>query len=167
MDEIDLKLLTILQDNASLPVNEMADRVGLSPTPCWRRIQKLEQAGVITRRVALLDPAKVGADLTVFVAIEAADHSPAWLERFASAVSAMPEVMELYRMAGDVDYLLRVAVNDMAAFDRFYKRLIATTALKNVTSRFAMERIKSTTALPLHPSAFHDRRGTDDSGDVS
>lgn len=167
MDEIDHKLLTILQQDASLSVNEMAERVGLSPTPCWRRIQKLEQSGVITRRVALLDPARVGADLTVFVAVEAGDHSPAWLERFATAVSAMPEVMEFYRMAGDVDYLLRVAVHDMAAFDRFYKRLIATTPLKNVTSRFAMERIRSTTALPLHPGAFHDRRGAEDGAEGS
>ena len=162
LDELDHKLLGILQENASLSVNEMAERVGLSPTPCWRRIQKLEQAGIITGRVALLDPAKVGADLTVFVAIEAGDHSPEWLERFAGAVAAMPEVMELHRMAGDVDYLLRVAVHNMAAFDRFYKRLIAAIPLKNVTSRFAMERIKATTALPLHPSLFRDRRAPDD-----
>ncbi len=166
MDEIDHKLLTILQENANLSVNEMAERVGLSPTPCWRRIQKLEQAGIITGRVALLDPVRVGASLTVFVAVEAGDHTPEWLERFAAAVSAMPEVMELYRMAGDVDYLLRVAVHDMAAFDRFYKRLIAATPLKNVTSRFAMETIKATTALPLHPSLFRDRRAPDDAAEA-
>ncbi len=158
MDEIDRKLLTLLQEDATLSVAEISERVGLSATPCWRRIQKLEQAGVLLRRVALLDPAQVGAGLTVFVAIEAGDHTPEWLDRFAVAVSAMPEVMEVYRMAGDVDYLLRVAVHDMAAFDAFYKRLIAAAPLKNVTSRFAMERIKATTALPLHQSAFRDRR---------
>lgn len=162
MDEIDQKLLAILQENATLSIAEMADRVGLSPTPCWKRIQKLEAAGVITRRVALVEPSRVGMGLTVFVAIEAGSHSPEWLEAFASAVSAMPEVMELYRMAGDVDYMLRVVAADMAAYDAFYKKLIAAAPLKNVTSRFAMERIKSTTIVPLHPGAFRDRRA--DSG---
>jgi Lrp/AsnC family transcriptional regulator len=162
MDEIDRKLLHILQEDATLPVADMADRVGLSATPCWRRIQKLEQAGVIQRRVALLDPDRVGAALTVFVAIEAGEHSPDWLARFSAGVSAMPEVMEVYRMAGDIDYLLRVVVFDMAAFDLFYKRLIAVAPLKNVTSRFAMERIRATTALPLHPSAFRDRRAVEE-----
>lgn len=158
MDDMDRKLLALLQEDSSLSVAEISERVGLSATPCWRRIQKLEQAGVIARRVALLDPASVGAALTVFVAIEAGAHTPEWLERFAGAVQEMPEVMEVYRMAGDVDYLLRVAVHDMAAFDAFYKNLIAIAPLKNVTSRFAMERIKMTTALPLHGSAFRDRR---------
>ena len=162
MDEIDRKLLALLQDNAALSVAELSEKVGLSATPCWRRIQKLEQAGVILRRVTLLDPERVGAALSVFVAIEAGDHSPEWLTNFAGGVAAMPEVMEVYRMAGDIDYLLRVAVADMAAFDAFYKRLITVAPLKNVTSRFAMERIKSTTALPLHPGAFRDRRAPDD-----
>lgn len=158
MDDIDRKLLTILQEDTTLSVAQMADRVGLSPTPCWKRVQKMEAAGVITRRVALLDPVKVGVDLSVFVAIEAGDHTPEWLDHFATAVSAMPEVMEVYRMAGEIDYMLLVAVADMTEFDRFYKRLIATTPLKNVTSRFAMERIKHTTAYPLHGTAFRDRR---------
>jgi Lrp/AsnC family transcriptional regulator len=162
MDEIDRKLLHILQEDATLPVADMADRVGLSATPCWRRIQKLEQSGVIQRRVALLDPDRVGAALTVFVAIEAGEHSPDWLARFSAGVSAMPEVMEVYRMAGDIDYLLRVVVFDMTAFDLFYKRLIAVAPLKNVTSRFAMERIRTTTALPLHPGAFRDRRAIEE-----
>jgi Lrp/AsnC family transcriptional regulator len=162
MDEIDRKLLEILQHDASLSVAEMADRVGLSPTPCWKRIQKLEAAGVITGRVALVDPARVGMGLTVFVAIEAGDHSPDWLREFAAAVSAMPSVMEVYRMAGEVDYMLRVAVADMAAFDQFYRQLIAAVPLKNVTSRFAMERIKSTTAYPLNDGAFRDRRAPDE-----
>ena len=158
MDEIDRALLEILQQDATLSIAQMAERVGLSPTPCWKRIQKLEAAGVITRRVALVDPTRVGVGLSVLVSIEAGAHTPEWLERFSEAVAGMREVMEVYRMAGDVDYMLRVAVADMAEYDRFYKKLIAVAPMKNVTSRFAMERIKHTTAYPLHPSAFRDRR---------
>ena len=153
MDRTDLKILAILQEDASLPVAEVAARVNLSQTPCWRRIQRLEQQGVIERRVALVNPEAVGLGLSVFVEIEAVDHSPEWLGRFAATVAAMPEVMEVYRMAGDVDYLLRVAVGSMAAYDDFYRRLIAEVPLKNVTSRFAMERVKSTTAYPLPAAA--------------
>lgn len=149
MDRTDLKILAILQEDASLPVAEVANRVNLSQTPCWRRIQKLEAQGVIERRVALVDPVSIGLGISVFVEIEAADHSPEWLARFAESVAAMPEVMDVYRMAGDVDYLLRIAVGSMAEFDDFYRRLIADVPLKNVTSRFAMERVKSTTAYPL------------------
>ena len=149
MDRTDLKILAILQQDASLPVAEIASRVNLSQTPCWRRIQRLEQQGVIERRVAILNPESVGLGLSVFVEIEAVDHSPEWLEGFAGNVAQMPEVMEVYRMAGDVDYLLRVAVGSMAEYDDFYRRLIAEVPLKNVTSRFAMERVKSTTAYPL------------------
>lgn len=161
MDEIDRSLLEILQQNATLSIAQMAERVGLSPTPCWKRIQKLEATGVITRRVAVIDPDRVGVGLSVQVSIEAGEHTPEWLERFSLAVGTMPEVMEAYRMAGDVDYVLRVAVADMAEYDAFYKRLIAIAPMKNVTSRFAMERLKHTTAYPLHPRAFRDRRGTD------
>jgi Lrp/AsnC family transcriptional regulator len=149
MDEIDRKILAILQEDLSLSVAQIAERVGLSSTPCWKRIQKMEASGVILRRVALLSPERIGLGLTVFVAVEASDHSPAWLERFANALQTMPEVMDAYRMAGEVDYMLRVAVADMAAFDAFYKTLITTVPMKNVTSRFAMERIKQTTALPV------------------
>jgi len=149
MDATDLKILAILQDDASLPVGEIANRVGLSQTPCWRRIQKLEASKVIRKRVALLDPEAVGVGLTVFVEIEAGDHGKDWLDRFAAALSEMPEVMEVHRMAGDVDYLLRVAVANMAAYDAFYRRLIAILPMKKVTSRFAMELVKGTTALPL------------------
>lgn len=149
MDQTDLKILKILQEDASLPVAEIAARVNLSQTPCWRRIQRLEADGVIQRRVALLDPESVGMGLTIFVEIEAGDHSPEWLARFAEALDAMPEVMEVHRMAGDVDYLLRIAVASMAQYDDIYRRLIAAVPLKNVTSRFAMERVKSTTAYPL------------------
>jgi Lrp/AsnC family transcriptional regulator len=149
MDAIDRKILILLQDDASLSVAEIGHRVGLSSTPCWKRIQKLEAEGVITKRVALVDPDKIGLGITVFVSIETADHSEEWLDRFAKPVGAMPEVMEFYRMAGDVDYMLRVIASDMHAYDEFYKRLIAAVPLKNVTSRFAMEKIKSTTALPI------------------
>jgi Lrp/AsnC family transcriptional regulator len=154
MDRTDLKILAILQEDSSLPVAEVASRVNLSQTPCWRRIQKLEAAGVIVRRVAILDPEAVGLGISVFVEIETGDHSADWLGRFAASVTAMPEVMEVYRMAGDVDYLLRVAVGSMAEYDDFYRRLIAGAPLKNVTSRFAMERVKSTTAYPLPGDSY-------------
>jgi Lrp/AsnC family transcriptional regulator len=149
MDRTDVKILAILQEDSSLPVAEVASRVNLSQTPCWRRIQKLEAQGIIERRVAILNPESIGLGISVFVEIEAQDHSPEWLNAFADAVASMPEVMEVYRMAGDVDYLLRVAVGSMADYDDFYRRLIGQVQLKNVTSRFAMERVKSTTAYPL------------------
>jgi Lrp/AsnC family transcriptional regulator len=149
MDAIDRKILAVVQEDASLSVAEIGSRVGLSSTPCWKRIQRLEADGVITRRVALIDPAKIGLGITVFVSVETGDHSQDWLKRFAEVVGSMPEVMEFYRMAGDVDYMLRVVVPDIAGYDTFYKKLIGTVALKNVTSRFAMEKIKSTTALPI------------------
>jgi Lrp/AsnC family transcriptional regulator len=149
MDAIDKKILATLQEDASLSVAEIGQRVGLSSTPCWKRIQKLEADGVITKRVALVDQVKIGLGITVFVSIETGDHSQEWLTRFADTVSTMPEVMEFYRMAGDVDYMLRVVVADMQSYDIFYKKLIAAAPLKNVTSRFAMEKIKSTTLLPI------------------
>ena len=149
MDAIDKKILAALQEDASLSVAEIGQRVGLSSTPCWKRIQKLEADGVIQKRVALVDQMKIGLGITVYVSIETGDHSQEWLARFAETVSAMPEVMEFYRMAGDVDYMLRVVVADMQSYDTFYKRLIAAAPLKNVTSRFAMEKIKSTTLLPI------------------
>jgi Lrp/AsnC family transcriptional regulator len=149
MDAIDRKILAVVQQDASLSVAEIGQRVGLSSTPCWKRMQRLEADGVIMRRVAIIDPDKVGLGITVFVSVETGDHSQEWLSRFAEVVDAMPEVMEFYRMAGDVDYVMRVVVQDMPAYDTFYKKLIATVPLKNVTSRFAMERIKSTTALPI------------------
>jgi Lrp/AsnC family transcriptional regulator, cysteine-sensing transcriptional activator len=161
MDEIDRLLLEILQQDATLSLAQMAERVGLSPTPCWKRIQKLEARGVIMRRVAIVDPVRVGVGLSVLVNVEAGEHSPEWLQRFSAGVGGMPEVMEVYRTAGEVDYVLRVAVADMAEYDTFYKRLIAIAPMKNITSRFAMERIKHSTAYPLHPSAFHDRRAAD------
>jgi Lrp/AsnC family transcriptional regulator, cysteine-sensing transcriptional activator len=149
MDAIDRKILAVVQEDASLSVAEVGQRVGLSSTPCWKRLQRLEADGVILRRVALVDPDKIGLGITVFVSVETNDHSQEWLKKFAEVVGAMPEVMEFYRMAGDVDYMLRVMVPDMAGYDAFYKKLIGTVPLKNVTSRFAMERIKQTTALPI------------------
>jgi Lrp/AsnC family transcriptional regulator len=149
MDAIDRKILAVVQQDAALSVAEIGQRVGLSSTPCWKRLQRLEADGVIMRRVALIDPDKVGLGITVFVSVETGDHSQEWLAKFAQVVDAMPEVMEFYRMAGDVDYVLRVVVQDMHSYDTFYKKQIATEPLKNVTTRFAMERIKSTTALPI------------------
>ena len=149
IDAIDRKILAVLQQDASLSVAEIGERVGLSSTPCWKRIQRMETDGVITGKVALVDQNRIGLGLSVFVSVESGDHSDAWLETFAEAVSAMPEVMEFYRMAGDVDYMLRVVVPDMRAYDEFYKRMIATVPLKNVTSRFALEKIKFTTVLPI------------------
>jgi Lrp/AsnC family transcriptional regulator len=149
MDRTDLKILAILQEDASLPVAEIAARVNLSQTPCWRRIQNLEKAGVIRKRVALLDAARLNVGVSVFVRIKAAVHSHEWLERFAKGVAGIDEVVEFYRMSGDVDYLLRVVVPDIAAYDGVYKRLIQTAELADVSSNFAMETIKHTTALPL------------------
>ena len=149
MDDIDRKILQELQRDAGLSVNALAGRVGLSQTPCWRRIQNLERAGVIQKRVALLDPDKLNVGVTVFVRIKTQDHSAAWLENFARAVENIEEVVEFYRMSGDVDYLLRVVVPDIAAYDVVYKRLIAIASLTDVSSAFAMERIKYTTELPV------------------
>lgn len=157
MDRTDLKILAILQEDASLSVAEIARKVNLSQTPCWRRIQKLEASGVIERRVALLNPEAVGAALTVFVEIETGDHSADWLARFEETVRALPQVMDVYRMAGDVDYLLRAAVGSMAEYDALYRTLIAALPLKQVTSRFAMERVKSSTAYPLAPEVARAR----------
>ncbi len=149
MDATDTKILMLLQDDASISIAELAQKVNLSQTPCWKRVQRLEATGFIQKRVALVDPEKVGLGLTVFVSIETSDHSGQGLQDFAKLVSAMPEVMDFYRMAGDVDYMLRVVVPDMAAYDRFYKSLIEAVPLKNVTSRFAMQRVKSTTAYAI------------------
>ena len=131
------------------PVVEIAERIGLSTTPCWRRIQKLEAEGVIRRRVALLDPAALNVPVSVFVAIRTSRHSAEWLEQFRNALDGIPEVVEAYRMSGEVDYLLRVVVPDIAGYDAVYKRLIERIELADVTSSFSMEEMKHTTALPL------------------
>ena len=149
IDKIDRRILEILQHDCTMPVAEIGRAVGLSTTPCWRRIQKLEENGVIRRRVALLDPNKVNAGVTVFVGISTSEHSHAWLERFHSAIQEFPEVVEFYRMSGQVDYLLRVVVPDIGSYDNFYKKLISKIELNDVSSSFAMEQIKFTTELPL------------------
>jgi Lrp/AsnC family transcriptional regulator len=149
LDAIDKRILQIVQVDASLAIGEIAHKVGLSQTPCWKRLQRLEQSGFIKRRIAILDQAKLGLGLTVFVAIVVGEHAADTQAKFAADVSAMREVMDLYRMAGDVDYMLRVVVPDTASFDAFYKRLTALAPLKSVTSRFALEGIKNETALPI------------------
>ena len=149
MDRIDNQILAILQKDASLPVADIARKVGLSVTPCWRRIQKMEEDGIIKGRVALLDSQKIGMGMSVFVGIKTDQHNVDWLEQFAKSISALPQVVEFYRMSGEVDYMLRVVVPDMASYDVFYKKLISTVKLKDVSSSFAMEEIKYTTALPV------------------
>ncbi len=149
MDRLDKKILRLLQEDATLAVADVAKRVGLSTTPCWRRIQRLEEEGVIRRRVAVLDPVRVNLGVTVFVSIRTNAHSTEWLKRFSEVVGDFPEVMEFYRMSGEIDYLLRVAVPDIAAYDAFYKKLIARIEIRDVSSSFAMEQIKYTTELPL------------------
>jgi len=149
IDATDRKILTLLQNDASLSLADIADKVNLSPTPCWRRIQKLEEAGIIAKRVALLDAASLNLGVTAFVAVKTSQHNAAWLDRFAKAVANIPEIVEVYRMSGDVDYLLRVVVPDIAGYDTVYKKLIKNVELTDVSSSFAMEKLKSTTALPL------------------
>ncbi len=149
LDSMDIKILTILQHDSTLPVAEIGKKVGLSTTPCWRRIQKLEQDGVIERRVALLNPRSVGAGVTVFVAITTNQHNAAWLERFQAVVGNFTEIVEAYRMSGQVDYLLRVVVPDIDSYDHFYKAFIGQIDLTDVSSSFAIDQIKFTTALPL------------------
>lgn len=149
MDELDKKILAELQDDASRSVADIAERVGMSATPCWRRIKKLEKEGVIEKRVALLNRAKVGAGVTVFVTIRAARHTDDWLNNFAKAVDAIPEVIEFHRLSGDLDYLLKVVVPDITGYDRVYKQLISAVDLSDVSASFVMEEIKSTTAVPL------------------
>jgi Lrp/AsnC family transcriptional regulator len=149
MDAVDLKILDILQRNAETPLSDVAQAVNLSTTPCWRRMQRLREQGVLRRAVALLDAKQLNVGVTVFVSVRTNQHSEAWFRKFNAAVCTIPEVMEFYRMSGDVDYLLRVVVPDIAAYDRVYKRLIASADLFDVSSSFAMEEIKFTTELPL------------------
>ena len=149
MDRLDREILRLIAADASLSLAEIADKVGLTSTPCWKRIRRMEQAGIINGRIARIDPAKVGLPVAAFVAVETSDHSAGWLQRFADVVRDTPEIVDAWRMSGDVDYLLHVVVPDIAGYDTFYKKLIAAVPLKNVTSRFAMEKIKSTTALPI------------------
>jgi Lrp/AsnC family transcriptional regulator, cysteine-sensing transcriptional activator len=149
LDSIDLRLIAILQKDVSIAVGELARRVGLTKTPCWRRLQKLEKSGIIRKRVALLDAQMLDLSVSVFVQVKTSHHSSDWLENFSKTVSVFPEVVDFYRMSGEYDYLLRVIVKDIAAYDAFYKRFIEATNLTDVTSSFAMEEIKCSTELPL------------------
>ena len=149
VDRLDRKILQILQEDATVPVAEIGRRVGLSTTPCWRRIQKMEEDGVIKARVAVLEPAKVNAKVTVFVSVTTNQHNEDWLTRFSRIISEFPEVVEFYRMSGQVDYLLKIVVPDIEAYDSFYKKLVAKIDITDVSSAFAMEQIKFTTTLPL------------------
>jgi Lrp/AsnC family transcriptional regulator len=153
LDRTDKKILECLQRDASLSVAELAERVGLTATPCWKRVKRLEDEGYILRRVALVDRAKVGLKVTIFVSVKTNEHDAAWLENFAKVASAFTEIVELYRMSGDVDYLMKVVTQDVEGYDRFYKRLIKAVRLTDVSSAFAMEQIKYTTELPLDEGA--------------
>ena len=152
MDEIDLRILSALQKDASQSVSEIANHAGISTTPCWRRIQKLEEAGVINKRVALLDRSLLDAGVTVFIAVRTSNHTIAWLDKFRKAVRDIPEIVDFYRMSGEIDYLLKAYVPDIASYDELYKKLISRVELSDVTSMFAMEALKSTTEIPL---TFH------------
>jgi Lrp/AsnC family transcriptional regulator len=149
LDSIDRRILRELQRDASVAIADLALRVGLSQTPCWKRIKRLTDAGVITKRVALLDREKLDLGLVVFVSVRTNRHDQEWLDAFAGAAGGLPEVVEFYRLSGDTDYLLKVLVKDISAYDAFYRRLIAAVPLSDVSSAFAMEQIKCTTALPV------------------
>ncbi len=149
LDDKDRKILELLQTDALTPVAEVANQVGLSTTPCWRRIQKLEEDGFIRKRVALLDRGKLNVGVTVFVAVKATRHSATWLSEFRAILDSVPEVVEAYRLSGDIDYLLKIVVPSIAAYDAVYKRLIELVEFADVSSSFAMEDMKFTTALPL------------------
>jgi len=149
MDKLDVKILDLLQGDAGLTAAEVAERIGLSKAPCWRRIQKLQRAGVIRRTVALLDAHALNVGTTVFVTLKTGNHSEAWLEKFVRAVRDLPEVTEIHRMSGDVDYLIRIVVPDIDAYDVVYKRLIGAVEFQDVSASFVLETLKSSTALPL------------------
>ncbi len=148
LDDLDRKILALLQDDASLPIQQIADRVGLSVNPCWRRIRRMETDGVIRGRVAIVDPEKVGLALTIFVRVKTREHTAAWAEKLAEVIASMDEISECHRIGGDVDYLLKVTVPDIAGYDRVYKELIARVPnLTDVSALFSMERLKSSTRL--------------------
>ncbi|USD66133.1 Lrp/AsnC family transcriptional regulator [Vibrio sp. SCSIO 43136] len=150
LDSVDRMLLSILQKDATTSLNDLAESVNLTTTPCWKRIKRLEEEGVIASKVAILNPEKLGLSFTAFVQVKTSDHSHDWYQAFVDAVVDMPEVMDFYRMAGEYDYMMRVQVEDMRAFDTFYKTLVnSVEGLTNVTSTFAMEPLKSSTVLPV------------------
>jgi Lrp/AsnC family transcriptional regulator len=156
LDRQDSRILAALQADSSQAIAELAEGVGLSTNACWRRIKRLEELGVIRGRVALLDPEKLGLGVTVFVSVRTNEHNDAWLQQFDAAVAQIPEVVELYRMSGDIDYLMKIVVADISHYDRVYKRLIKAVRLTDVSSGFAMEQMKYTTALPVLESTLRD-----------
>ncbi len=149
MDVIDIKLIELLQQDATMPVAELAQRVNLSQTPCWKRVQRLKETGVIRAQVALCDPKKLGVGTTVFVTVRTNQHTEAWAQAFTRAVQDIPQIVEAYRMSGETDYLLRIVVADIDDYDRVYKQLIRAVPLSDVSSSFAMEMLKYSTALPV------------------
>ncbi|GAB7229180.1 Lrp/AsnC family transcriptional regulator [Vibrio rotiferianus] len=150
LDKIDRQLLSFLQNDGTLSLNDLAERVNLTTTPCWKRLKKLEDEGYIEKRVALLSAEKLDLSFIAFVQLKTSDHSEGWYHHFVTTVSDFPEVMEFYRMAGEYDYMMKVVVKDMKRFDELYKRLVnSVKGLSNVTSTFAMEPIKYTTELPI------------------
>ena len=149
IDGTDLRILDLLQENSERSIGEIAEVIHLSQNACWRRIRQLEEAGYIRKRVALLDAVKLGSGMTVFVMVRAGEHSQEWLDRFAGAVRKIPEIVEFYRMTGEVDYLIKIRVADIAGYDRVYKQLIRSAPLTDVSGAFAMEELKHTTAIPL------------------
>ena len=149
IDDFDRRILSAIQSDATLPLADLAERVGLSPTPCWRRIQRLGQAGIIQKRVAILDRRQLNVSVTVFIAVRTSHHTAEWIDIFRKATSDIPEIVDVYRMSGEIDYLIRAFVPDIESYDALYKKLIARVALNDVTSMFAMEELKSTTEIPL------------------
>ncbi len=149
MDKVDIRLLSLLQEDSTLSLQQLSEAVHLSPTPCWRRLQRLEQDGYIQRRVALLSPSKLNVGVTVFVSIRTTQHNDQWMQQLTRVIAEIPEIVEFYRMSGDIDYLLRVVVPDVSGYDAVYKRLVKSIELSGVSSSFAMEQIKWTTTLPL------------------
>ena len=149
LDRKDRQILDLLQRDASLPIGTIADRVGLSRTPCWRRIKELERRGFIRKRVALLDREKLGVPITVFMEVKTNQHNAKWLAQFRKALNGLPEIVEAYRLSGETDYLLRILVRDIDGFDAVYKKLIEMVDFSDVSSSFSMEELKSTTAIPL------------------
>ena len=159
LDKMDFAILAALQADGALSMAALSERVGLSATPCWKRVKRLEEEGYIEKRVALVNRHKVGLPVTVFVSVRTSHHDQKWLAKFAAAVVDLPEVQEFHRMSGDVDYLLKVVTTDIDGYDRFYKKLIKAAELTGVSSAFSMEQIKFTTALPLDLMA-HGVSGT-------
>ena len=152
LDEVDRKILSLLQEDASLSLDQIADRVGASKTPVWNRIRKLREAGVIRRQVAILDPEALGLEACFFVLIRTSEHDKTWAARFLKALRERPEVIEAHRLAGDIDYILKVMVRNARAYDRFYQSLISEIRIQNVTALLSMEEMKATSALPIPPA---------------